>query len=67
MSERPARAPAAAPAWEKSGNTSWVNCPRCPAWFHVGEALLRAGDIALRCPGCAAEFKPQEAREIVEA
>jgi len=50
---------------EKDGNTVWVSCPACAAWFHVTDALVDRGDVALRCPQCQASFLPGEAREII--
>jgi hypothetical protein len=52
------------PHWEKQGNTAWVSCPACRAWFPVAPSLVARGDVALACPGCARLFPPAQAAEI---
>jgi predicted Zn finger-like uncharacterized protein len=51
--------------FEKRGNTTWVSCPTCAGWFHVADALVERGDIALRCTHCQGEFPPAKAKQIV--
>jgi hypothetical protein len=54
------------PHWEKQGNTSWVSCRSCQAWFPVGPDILAAATINLLCPHCQDEFLPDEAARIIE-
>ena len=54
--------------WEKRGNTIWVSCGACGAWFHVSRQLLSAsaaGGARLHCPGCHAEFLSCDAAAVV--
>ena len=58
--------PAGAP-WEKSGNTSWAQCPSCQNWFPAGPSLLNRPDVKLHCPQCGGDFAQSEARRIIRA
>ncbi len=51
--------------WEKSGNTSWIQCPSCEDWFHVGPELLDRPKVKLHCPACHTEFLQDEAKRLV--
>jgi hypothetical protein len=59
MSEAPAvlRDPPGA-AWEKRGNTVWLQCPGCAAWFPVGPSMLRPQAPPACCPACHHRFSP---------
>ena len=52
---------------EKIGNTSWVRCPGCDAWFHAAEAMLNEGAPDLHCPQCHREFGRAEAAQIARS
>ena len=52
--------------WEKSGNTSWTQCPACEGWFHIGPGLLQRPQVKLHCPSCHHEFLQTEAKRLVE-
>lgn len=52
--------------WEKSGNTSWVQCPTCADWFHVSEGVLAAADTPMHCPHCHDEFTADKAARVVK-
>jgi hypothetical protein len=58
--------PAGAP-WEKTGNSSWAQCPNCKGWFHVGPEILKHPAVALHCPHCASDFAQGAARRIIKA
>lgn len=51
--------------WEKTGNTSWCQCPSCDDWFHVGPGLLDRPDVNMHCPACHAEFGQADAKRLV--
>jgi len=53
--------------WEKSGNTSWAQCPNCDDWFHVGTSLLDRPDVPMHCPHCHHEFSQDHAKRLVKA
>jgi hypothetical protein len=59
-------APPGAP-WEKTGNTSWTQCPKCSGWFHVGPGILNRPDVKLHCPHCAHDFAQGDAARIIKA
>jgi uncharacterized paraquat-inducible protein A len=52
-------------SWEKSGNTSWTQCPSCDDWFHVGPELLDRPEVKLHCPACHTEFTQDKAKRLV--
>ncbi|MGB1877141.1 MAG: hypothetical protein ACPHGY_09530 [Rhodospirillaceae bacterium] len=52
-------------SWEKTGNTSWTQCPNCDDWFHVGPGLLDRPDVKMHCPGCHHEFTQDAAKRLV--
>jgi hypothetical protein len=58
--------PAGAP-WEKTGNTSWAQCPACKGWFHIGPEILKRPDVKLHCPHCATAFGQEAALRIIKA
>lgn len=51
---------------EKRGNTYWVRCPKCGAWFHVAPDLLHSKKVKMQCPPCHHEFFANEAEDLVE-
>lgn len=53
--------------WEKSGNTSWVQCAACREWFHVGPSILNRPEVTLHCPHCGSDFKQADAPRIMKA
>ena len=53
--------------WEKTGNTSWAQCPSCRGWFHVGPGILARPEVKLHCPHCAADFAAADAPRIIKA
>lgn len=53
--------------WEKSGNTSWVQCPSCKNWFPAGPSLLNRPEVSLHCPHCGTEFTQAQAARIIRA
>jgi hypothetical protein len=53
------------PAWEKSGNITWVQCPKCTGWLPVDPELAVSDSIKMVCPHCATHFGRNEARRIV--
>ena len=53
------------PAWEKSGNITWVQCPKCPEWLPVDPEFGVSDAIKMVCPHCAAHFSHTEARSII--
>ncbi len=53
--------------FEKRGNTSWVQCPKCEQWFPVSGALLDATGVPMHCPGCHHEFATADAGRIERA
>lgn len=58
--------PTGAP-WEKTGNTSWAQCPACKGWFHIGPEILKRTDVKLHCPHCDADFAQSAALRIIKA
>jgi hypothetical protein len=52
--------------FEKPGNATWAQCPKCDHWFHVAPALLRMKDVDLICPGCRHEFASSDAKELLK-
>jgi predicted Zn finger-like uncharacterized protein len=54
-------------AAEKSGNTSWVQCPACREWFPASSELLHAHGVQLHCPHCGRGFTRSDAARVVEA
>src|SRR6516164_761440 len=36
-----------APAWEKSGNVTWVQCPKCRGWLPVDPKLAASDAIKM--------------------
>lgn len=52
--------------WEKSGNTSWAQCPSCDGWFHLSASMLTSG-LDLHCPHCASGFSQTEAKKLMRA
>ena len=54
------------PAWEKSGNITWVQCAKCSGWLPVDPELAVSETIKMVCPHCAAHFSHSEARCIVD-
>ncbi|MBC8159012.1 MAG: hypothetical protein H8E94_06745 [Alphaproteobacteria bacterium] len=57
---------AAAPRWEKQGNTIWVSCRACEGWFPIGGDLLANGTIELKCPHCNDAFLPPDAAKVIQ-
>jgi hypothetical protein len=49
--------------WEKSGNTSWVQCA-CTGWFPVSDPVLAAQDTLMHCPHCHRDFTQAGATRI---
>jgi hypothetical protein len=58
--------PAGAP-WEKTGNTSWTQCPSCRNWFPAGPSLLERPEVKLHCPQCGSDFTQDQAARIIRA
>jgi len=54
-------------SWEKTGNTSWTQCPKCSGWFHVGPAILNRPEVKMHCPHCATDFAQDQAKRIIKA
>jgi NAD-dependent SIR2 family protein deacetylase len=46
------------PAWEKRGNTVWLGCDACGAFFPVSPSMLREDAPPCRCPKCHRQFRP---------
>jgi hypothetical protein len=53
--------------WEKTGNTSWVQCPSCRNWFPAGPSLLERSEVKLHCPQCDGDFPQDKAARIIRA
>jgi len=53
--------------WEKSGNTSWVQCGQCDGWFHVSDAMLDDPAMRMHCPACHHEFTAGDAKRVARA
>ena len=51
--------------WEKSGNSSWVQCNECSSWFHIVPSILERPDISMHCPNCHNEFTQENAKNMV--
>ena len=58
---------AAGASWEKTGNTSWVQCDPCKSWFPVGPSLLARPEVKLHCPHCHREFVAAESARVIKA
>jgi hypothetical protein len=56
-----------APAWEKSGNVTWVQCPKCRGWLPVDPKLAASDAIKMVCPHCSAHFGRNEALRVLSA
>ncbi|MBM3515900.1 MAG: hypothetical protein FJX59_19615 [Alphaproteobacteria bacterium] len=54
-------------SWEKSGNASWGQCPKCKNWFHLGPEILKRPEVKLHCPHCAHEFHQNDAPRLIKA
>ncbi|MBT5564455.1 MAG: hypothetical protein HOJ91_02105 [Rhodospirillaceae bacterium] len=52
-------------SWEKTGNTSWTQCPACDEWFHIGPGLLDRPEVKMHCPSCHHEFSQADAKRLV--
>jgi len=58
---------AAGAPWEKTGNTSWVQCKPCSRWFPAGPSILSRPEIKLHCPNCGSDFLQDNAARIIKA